>query len=296
METHFMSPPPEPSYSIEAKNKFFTANRQIVEYELRPGHTVTFLSEVDLTEIERLRAAAGAQKPSYTAFVVKAVAIALRSFPYANRRVCRRAWLPFGRRRLQRFEQVDVAVACEREVPGAEGVAFADVLRQADEQSLADITAWLRDLSTADESTNSQWRAYSSTVRRLPNWLSAWLVRLPYFLPGFWVKFRGGPVLISSPAKYGVDAVIATWSWPLGVSFGLVKSRPLVRDGVVVPCPTFTLTLNFDRRVMAGAQAGRFFHRIVVALESADTEMSDYLRPSTANATEHEVKKNEATD
>ena len=26
-------------------------------------------------------------------------------------------------------------------------------------------------------------------------------------------------------------------------------------------CPTFLLTLNFDRRVMAGAQAARFFRR-----------------------------------
>ncbi len=77
-------------------------------------------------------------------------------------------------------------------------------------------------------------------------------------------------MLISSPAKYGVDAVSATWSWPLGISFGLVKTRAVVREEQVVACPTFTLSLNFDRRIMAGAPAGKFFRRIVQALETAE--------------------------
>ncbi len=51
-------------------------------------------------------------------------------------------------------------------------------------------------------------------------------------------------------------------------SFGLAKPRPVVRDGSVVVRPTFTLTLNLDRRLMAGAQAARFFERIVELLEN----------------------------
>ena len=87
-------------YELEPKNKYFEAIRAVAEYEIRPGNTVTFLSEVDLTEVERVRAVAtGGRRPSYTAFVVKAVALALREFPYANRRVCRRpAWI--GPRRI----------------------------------------------------------------------------------------------------------------------------------------------------------------------------------------------------
>src|SRR5206468_3362367 len=91
-----------------------------------------------------------------------------------------------------------------------------------------------------------------------------------------WVKWRGGAVLVSSPAKYGVDVVVGSWSHPLGVSFGLVKPRPVVRDGAVVARTTFTLTLNFDRRVMAGAQAARFFRRVVERLERAETELAPY--------------------
>jgi hypothetical protein len=55
------------SYEIEPKNKYFEAIRAIAEYEIRPGNTVMFLSEVDLTEVERMRAracAAGGRKPS----------------------------------------------------------------------------------------------------------------------------------------------------------------------------------------------------------------------------------------
>lgn len=258
------------SYEIEPRNKFFTANRTIVEYEIRPQHTVTFLSEVDLTEIEHARSGAGPDRPSYTAFVAKAVALALREFPYANRRVCRPPWLLGLSVRLQRFHDCDVAVAIERELPGAEAVAFVDVIRDADNLSLQEITDRLRLLAASDETNNEQWRAFSGLIRRLPNWLSKFLIRSPYFAPSLWVKYRGGAVLISSPAKYGVDGVVTTWSWPLGISFGLVRERPVVKQGSVVACPTFSLTLNFDRRVMAGAQAARFFHRIVELLEQPE--------------------------
>src|SRR5262245_56626450 len=93
------------AYEIEPKSPFFSAVCSITEYELRqPGNTVTFLSEVDLTEVERLRGLAaqgGLRKPSYTAFVIKSVAMALRDFPYANRRIAR-TW--FGlRTRVQKF-------------------------------------------------------------------------------------------------------------------------------------------------------------------------------------------------
>jgi len=44
------------AYQIEPRNKFFDANRSIVEYEMRPGNTVTFPHQADRTEIERIRA------------------------------------------------------------------------------------------------------------------------------------------------------------------------------------------------------------------------------------------------
>ena len=276
-----MNPGAGPAYEIEPRNRFFEVFCAIPEYENRPGNTVLFLSEINLTEVERLRSrATGVRKPTYTAFVVKAVALALRDFPYANRRVCRRPWLPFAGRRLQKFHRSDVAIAIEREFPGAESAAFIDIVRDADRLTLATITDALRTLAVADVTTNKQWREFSTIIARLPHWLSMLLIRLPWFSPSLWVKYRGGAVLVSSPAKYGVEAVLGTWSHPLGVSFGLVKPRPVVRGGEIVACPTFALTLNFDRRVMAGAQAARFFNRIIELLEHAETEMAPYWSPA----------------
>jgi hypothetical protein len=272
--------PREPRYQLEPRNRFTDAVRSIVEFEIRPSNTVSFLSEIELTEVEQIRSTATEGRPSYTAFVAKAVALALRDFPYANRRISCRAWLPFLKPRLQKFNHCDIAVAVERNEPGTEVATFADVLRDVDHLSLRDITNWLHALTTSDPTSNAQWRLFQRIITRLPHWLSTLLIRLPYFAPGLWDKYRGAAVLISSPAKYGVDVVAATWSWPLGISFGLVKDRPVVRNGQIVACPTFMLTLNFDRRVMAGAQAARFFHRVTEVLEHATTEMALYLTPA----------------
>jgi len=45
----------------------------------------------------------------------------------------------------------------------------------------------------------------------------------------------------------------------------------------IVARPTFNLSLNYDRSVMTGAQAARFFNRIIEILERAEVEMKPYL-------------------
>ena len=80
------------------------------------------MGEVNLLGVERLRAAAPTiRKPPYTTFVVKAVALALRDFPSANRRAFRRGFGPFASTRLQSFGRLDVAVALERDHPAPRG-------------------------------------------------------------------------------------------------------------------------------------------------------------------------------
>lgn len=176
-------------------------------------------------------------------------------------------------RRLQRFHACDVAIAAEREIPGAEAVAFVDILRNADSLTLTEITEWLAQLARSDESTNRQWRDFSR-VTQLPRFIAVPLLRLPHYFPSLWVKWRGAAALISSPAKYGVHSVVASWPWPLGFSFGFVSRRPVIGENdeiVVKTC--FDLVLNFDRRIMAGAPAAKFFRRIVEKLENADSKL-----------------------
>jgi pyruvate/2-oxoglutarate dehydrogenase complex dihydrolipoamide acyltransferase (E2) component len=273
-------PRTEPEYEIEPHNRFMAALASINAYELsQPGNTVTFLSEVDLSEVESMRNLAGKvgqRKPSYTAFVIKAVALAIRMFPYANRRVTRSI---FGwSQRVQKFRNIDAAVMIERELPEAPMAAFVDMIRNADQMPLTKLTEELHALAISDVGTNQQWRNFSWIIRRLPGWLARWIIRMPALSSALWVRYRGGAFVVSSPAKYGVDAIMTIWPWPLGVSFGLVKERAVVRNGQIVARPTFMLTLNFDRRLMAGAQAARFFKRVIDCLENAGAEMASELK------------------
>ena len=257
------------SYEIEPKNNFFEATRAIVEYEIRPGNTVTFLAEVDLTEVERLRAPRRrGRKPSYTAFVVKAVALALRDFPYANRRVCRRAWLPF----------------CDAAAPEIPSLRRRRRRRARHPRRRVDRVHRHRSRRRPTPSLSrsprpcTPWPSATSTTNRA----MARVQHHDHPAADLALDAADPPARASSPDSGSSIAAArswsarrpstgstwwpATWSHPLGVSFGLVKPRPVVRDGAIVPCTTFLLTLNFDRRVMAGAQAARFFRRMVDAL------------------------------
>ncbi len=269
------------TYRTHPAAPFYQLTKSIVESEITSGNTVSMISEVDLTEVERIRSASGARKPSYTAFVVKALALAMRKYPYANRRLYRGACL-FSRLRFQQFSKVDIAVACERDEEGTEVATFIDVVRNADERSLIEIDTWLRTLAGSDAETNKQWRDYRWIATNLPGWLSSLLVHLPVWIPSLWAKYRGGAALVSSPAKYGVDMVNGSWTATLGVSFGFVKPRAVVVDGKVVARKTFHFLLNFDRRVMAGAPAARFFKHITDVLTNAETHLVPFLSESAA--------------
>ena len=127
--------------SVEPVRQFNRLNQSLVESEIDFGRTVHFIAEIDLTEIERVRDAAGsaALRPTYTAFVAKAVALALLEFPYANRRLFRPLWLPFLSY-FQSFRGTDIAVAIERNIEGQAAVAYIEVLRDVHRQTLEELT------------------------------------------------------------------------------------------------------------------------------------------------------------
>jgi len=250
-------------FRITPRNRYAAANRAIVESEIRPGISVNVLNEIDMTRIKALRAMYSAEsRPPFTAFVVKALARAMEEFPYANRRIYTTPFRFLLGTRFQQFDTVDVGVAVERDLPGDAPLAFVDIIRNCNTASIEEITAFLWNLRGADRDNNDQWRKFSTAIEAMPTWLAKTIIGLPFSSGKLWRKFRGGPALVSSPTKYGIDMLTATWSWPLGMSYGLVKDRPFVVDGELTVRPTCFLTMNFDRRVMSGAQAGRFFARV----------------------------------
>ena len=141
------------------------------------------------------------RKPSYTAFVVKAVALGPARLPVREPARVPAALAPLrgpapaevpslrrGRRRRARH-------------PGRRVDRIHRHPSRCRPTLLAEITAALHDLAVCDPSTNRQWREFSTLITRLPSWLSTLLIRLPCLVPSLWCKYRGGAVLVSSPGE-----------------------------------------------------------------------------------------------
>lgn len=247
------------TYSVKRIHKIGRLMKAIIETEIKADNIVVVHRLVDFTETERFRKAKGV---SYTALYAKAIATALARHPSANRRIIP---IPFFHKvfpMVQQFDNVDITVAAERPAPGMENVAFIDVVRDADTDSLENIHQNIRALQTSDEENNRQWRELNQ-VAKLPFYLARFLVTLPQYIPSLWVKYRGGAALISSPGKYGMDTITTSWTSPLGYSYGYVTKRPMVVDDEIQPRLSCHLIMSFDRRLLAGRQAGIVFSEII---------------------------------
>ena len=259
-------------YTRLRKNRFFEVLGGL-NVENHSDNKVAMISELDMSSAMRLRIRLGESegiKPSYTALVAKAVSLALRESPHANRIPIE--W-PFWKRIVQ-LHDVHMTVAVEKDTPGIEQAVFAGTIRHSDNKSLKEITQELQDLAQATPDTNDRWRQLKWIVENLPTPLARWVLQLPKWWPSLWMQHRGGSVMISSPAKYGVDIMVGAWPWPLGFSFGLVKERVIAVNGEAVVRPTMALTMSFDRRLMGGAPAARFFRSVCDSLENAEKTLS----------------------
>jgi pyruvate/2-oxoglutarate dehydrogenase complex dihydrolipoamide acyltransferase (E2) component len=245
--------------------KIFQVLSYIIKRELHPKNSVTFFREIDCSVIEKLRSQYGLlekKKPSYTAFIVKAVSEAIAEHPFVNSRV----FPGFPYSKIVRFPEINTAVACEKDIAGAEFMAFVDVIKQTDKKSIDAIQHELTQLANANIENSPQLRSFMSVIKNFPIFIARELCTLPTWIPALWMKYRGAGIVVSSPSKYGVDSISATWTHPMGVSFGLVQKKPIVKNNKVEIVPSFTLTLNWDRRIMAGAPAARFFNSIATNL------------------------------
>jgi pyruvate/2-oxoglutarate dehydrogenase complex dihydrolipoamide acyltransferase (E2) component len=247
------------SYRLLEPNHYLSTHIRLVK-EWRSRDVVTFSQLVDFTgvDVERhRRASEGLEKPSYTAFVIDSIARALRDHPKLNRMVYRSLR---GYQWVQ-FEQVDIAVAVEL-VEGDLDVAYASLIRNADQIGLEGITAALLRLAAQPENN-----LHLKRLRLLPPALTGMLARITGHHPRLWVRFRGGSCAVTSPAKYGVESIVAKSSWPMQFAFGRVKEYPMVVDGACVPRRAVILTMSWHRELTTGAVAARFFEQVVRQLE-----------------------------
>lgn len=215
-------------------------------------------------------------RPSITSYVVKAIATVLEQPEFAYARVVPiKDWL--RGERLEQFQgPIDISVASEQDDPSAPQLVYVGTIRDVGSLNVQGITGELQRIQNRSRDHGERFALFTKIIKWLPTWLALKVLRMPNLSKQLWHQHRGQSVIISSPAKYGVDMVVGDWPWPIGVSFGLIKKRPIVVDDQIVAAQTMYVTMSFDRRLMGGAPAARFFNAICNQLETMHTLGRDY--------------------
>ncbi|HEY2477202.1 MAG TPA: dihydrolipoamide acetyltransferase family protein [Solirubrobacterales bacterium] len=165
--------------------------------------------------------------PSFNDMVVKACAIALRSFPYAN-----------GAYRDGRFElysRVNVGIAV-----AAQDALVVPTIFDADRKGLREIAAEARRLA-------AKVRDHSITPPELSGGTFSVSNLGMYGISSF-------EAIVNSP-QAGILAV------------GAIADTPVVKDGEIVPGKTMEITLSCDHRILYGADGAEFLAAVRRLLE-----------------------------
>lgn len=253
------------NYRLEKLSAIGRLLSMITYSEIQSNNIVVVHKLVDFTKTNEFRKK---HQVSYTAVYAKAIANVVVKYPSANRRI-----IPFPFYKIfpitQNFINVDVAVGAAREEKGLENVAFIDIVRDADTSDLQTIHKKIYDMRTSNEHNNKQFKELLKGSK-IPYFIAKLVLKLHVLLPKKWVKYRGGSILLSSPGKFGMDTITTSWTAPLGFSYGYIEKRPMVVNDEVVPRLSCNLILSFDRRLLAGREAGLVFSEIVELMENPE--------------------------
>jgi len=211
-----------------------TGERMALSKQTVPHFVLTM--EVDMTEAVRLReklmdriVAETGQRLSYTALLVKVVALALKRHPLAN------AEFADGRIKIHRAINVGVAVGVE------EGLVVP-VIRAADTKSLADITLELK-----------AFQEKASSLRFTPDDLSGGTFTISN-LGMFGVDQFSAIINVPQSAILAVGRIV---NKPVGLEDGSIGLRPMM-----------SLTLSVDHRVLDGVTGAKFLAEVKDLLEN----------------------------
>lgn len=170
-------------------------------------------------------------KISYNDMIVKACALALKQHPQVNSQ-----WFD-DKMRMNNHVHIGVAVA----VPDG---LVVPVVRFANEQSLPQIGAAVKD--------------YAGKARNKKLSLD---------------EMEGSTFTISNLGMFGIESFTSIINQPNSaiLSVGAIVSKPVVKDGKVVPGNTMKLTLACDHRTVDGATGAQFLQTLQGYIENPVT-------------------------
>jgi 2-oxoisovalerate dehydrogenase E2 component (dihydrolipoyl transacylase) len=196
----------------------------------------TYVDEVDVSEVERLRAELNRQLDEGQArltilpFLMRAVVVATGDFPQMNARYDDDAGI------VRRHRAVHLGVATQT----AKGL-MVPVVTHAEGRDLRSCADEVARLSTAA-------RDNKITLAEL----------------------TGSTITISSLGSLGgiVSTPIINYPEVAIIGVNKIATRPVYLDGIVVPRQIMNLSSSFDHRVVDGADAAEFIQRIKALLET----------------------------
>ena len=213
-------PPAEPYEEIKLSNMRKVIARRLTEAKQTiPHYYLTIDCELDalLKLRAELNGRRGADyKLSVNDFLIKALALALRDVPAANR-----AW---GGDKLYQYRDVDIGVA----VAIPDGLV-TPLIRKADQKGLATISKEMRDLSARARDPGG--------MKLKPE------------------EYQGGSFSISNLGMYGIREFAAVINPPQAgiLAVGAAEQRPVVKDGALATATVMSATLSADHRLVDGA-------------------------------------------
>jgi pyruvate dehydrogenase E2 component (dihydrolipoamide acetyltransferase) len=213
-------PPVAPYEEIKLSNVRKVIARRLTEAKQTiPHYYLTIDCELDalLKLRAELNARPGADyKLSVNDFLIKALALALRDVPAANR-----GW---GGDKLYQYRDVDIGVA----VAIPDGLV-TPLIRKADQKGLATISKEMRDLSARARDPGG--------MKLKPE------------------EYQGGSFSISNLGMYGIREFAAVINPPQAgiLAVGAAEQRPVIKDGALATATVMTATLSADHRLVDGA-------------------------------------------
>lgn len=172
----------------------------------------------------------GEVKVTYNDFIIRACALALREHPNVN------SGFNSTTNAIVRFQTIDISVAVN--VPAG---LITPIIRFADYKNLGQLSVEIRAL--AKRAKDGKLEAH---------------------------EYKGGSFTISNMGMLGVDEFMAIINPPQAAILAVssIQSKPIVKNGAVIPGNIMRITLSADHRVIDGVAGAAFIKTVQKYLEN----------------------------